>query len=180
MTGIRRVTRRRFLRRATTGAAAAWAGPAIVPSSVLGLDGQVAPSNRVTVGMIGMGRQALAYNLSVVLRWPDSEVVALCDADRWRLGMVPDQAAKRFGADAPGVAALKNEKRDFIDCVKTRGRTMEDAEVGHRATSLCQIGYIAVQVGEKLQWDPGTERFVGNDDANRLLSRPPGRQPWRV
>jgi len=74
---------------------------------------------------------------------------------------------------------LKDEKRDFIDAIKTRGRTLEDAEVGHRTTSLCQLGHIAIQIGRKLQWDPDTERFINDDTANRLLSRPM-RSPWRL
>ena len=57
---------------------------------------------------------------------------------------------------------------------------MEDVEVGHRATSLCQLGYIAVQTGEKLKWDPEAERFLNSEAANKLLTRPPGREPWRV
>ena len=72
---------------------------------------------------------------------------------------------------------LKDEKRDFIDAVKTRGPTLEDAEVGHRTTSLCQIGHIAIQVGHKLHWDPQAERFTNDDVANRLLGRPM-RSPW--
>ena len=44
----------------------------------------VAPSNRITVGMIGLGRQCLAYNLPFFVKQPDCEVVALCDVDRWR------------------------------------------------------------------------------------------------
>jgi predicted dehydrogenase len=74
---------------------------------------------------------------------------------------------------------LKSEKRDFIDAVKTRGQTLADAEVGHRTTSLCQIGHIAVQTGRKLRWDPEAERFTNDDTANRLLSRPI-RSPWRL
>ncbi|GAF81232.1 unnamed protein product, partial [marine sediment metagenome] len=74
---------------------------------------------------------------------------------------------------------LKDEKRDFIDAVKTRGQTLADAEVGHRTTSLCQLGHIAIQLGRKLRWDPDTERFVNEDSANRLLSRPM-RSPWRL
>ena len=74
---------------------------------------------------------------------------------------------------------LKGEKRDFIDAVKTRGRTLADAEVGHRTTSLCQVGYIAIQVGRKLEWDPDAERFVNDETANRLLGRPM-RSPWRL
>lgn len=75
---------------------------------------------------------------------------------------------------------LKNEKRDFIDCVKTRACTMQDAEVGHRATSLCLLGLIACQTGQKLKWDPAKERFLNSDDANRLLTSPPAREPWSV
>jgi myo-inositol 2-dehydrogenase/D-chiro-inositol 1-dehydrogenase len=74
---------------------------------------------------------------------------------------------------------LKSEKRDFIDAVKTRGRTLADAEVGHRTNSLCQIGHIAIQLGKKLQWDPDAEKFIGDDTANRLLCRPM-RSPWRL
>jgi len=74
---------------------------------------------------------------------------------------------------------LKSEKRDFVDAVKTRGQTLADAEVGHRTTSLCQLGHIAIQVGRKLKWDPDTEKFINDETANRLLSRPM-RSPWRL
>ncbi|MBN2137870.1 MAG: Gfo/Idh/MocA family oxidoreductase [Sedimentisphaerales bacterium] len=72
---------------------------------------------------------------------------------------------------------LKNEKRDFIDAVKTRSRTLADAEVGHRTTSLCQLGHIAIQTGMKLKWDPDAEKFTNSETANRLLRRPM-RSPW--
>ena len=67
---------------------------------------------------------------------------------------------------------LKSEKRDFIDAVKVRGQTLEDAEVGHRTTSLCLLGHIAIQIGEKLQWDPDKERFLNSDAANDLIDKP--------
>jgi myo-inositol 2-dehydrogenase / D-chiro-inositol 1-dehydrogenase len=72
---------------------------------------------------------------------------------------------------------FKSDKRDFIDAVKTRGQSLEDAEVGHRTTSLCQIGHIAIQVGGKLQWDPDKETFPSSPDANNLLHRKM-RNPW--
>ncbi|MBN2271651.1 MAG: Gfo/Idh/MocA family oxidoreductase [Sedimentisphaerales bacterium] len=74
---------------------------------------------------------------------------------------------------------LKGEKRDFIDAVKTRGQTLADAETGHRTTSLCQLGHIAIRTGRKLRWDPDAETFTNNETANRLLSRPM-RSPWRL
>jgi len=65
----------------------------------------------------------------------------------------------------------KSDKRDFIDCVKSREETLEPAEVGHRVTSLCHLGHIAIQVGGKLGWDPVEERFTNNDDANRWIDK---------
>jgi predicted dehydrogenase len=75
---------------------------------------------------------------------------------------------------------LKGEKRDFLDSVKSRKPTMEDAEVGHRTTSLCHLGLIAVQVGGRLRWDPDKEVFLNSDEANALRSNPPGREPWGI
>ncbi len=72
---------------------------------------------------------------------------------------------------------LKDEKQDFIDAVKTRGRTLEDAEVGHRTTSLGLLGQIAIEVGVALKWDPKRERFLNSDDANQRLTRTV-RAPW--
>ncbi len=74
----------------------------------------------------------------------------------------------------------KNEKHDFLDCVKARSQTLQDAEVGHRSSSIGQLGYIACQVERKLTWDPAAERFAGDDEANGLLRLPPGRAPWNV
>ena len=73
---------------------------------------------------------------------------------------------------------LKSEKQDFIDAVKTRGNTLEDAEVGHRTTSLCHLGHIAIQVKGKLRWDPDAERFTNSDAANGMLTRSL-RPPWQ-
>jgi myo-inositol 2-dehydrogenase / D-chiro-inositol 1-dehydrogenase len=92
----------------------------------------------------------------------------------------PELAAATPDEDAEHWVPVKNEKHDFIDCVKSGERTMEDAEVGHRATSLCQIGLIAARVGETLRWDPGRERFVDNEAANKLLGPYPARQAWDV
>ncbi len=66
----------------------------------------------------------------------------------------------------------KTDKQDFIDCVKTRSETLEPAEVGHRVTSLCHLGHIAIQVGKRLRWDPESERFLNSDEANAMLDRP--------
>ena len=71
----------------------------------------------------------------------------------------------------------KDEKQDFVDCVKSRSQPIADAEVGHRTNSIGLLGVIAAQVGEPLEWDPDRERFR-NDAANELLERKI-REEWR-
>ena len=76
------------------GAAGALAAfPTIVPSSVLG---SAAPSNRITVGMVGMGRQALYANLKPFLHSEDAKVVAVCDVDKWRLDRAKSEVDKHY------------------------------------------------------------------------------------
>ena len=50
---------------------------------------------------------------------------------------------------------LRSERVDFIDAVKSRGQTMEDAEVGQRTISICHLAHIGVKRnGKALKWDP--------------------------
>ena len=72
-----RVTRRRFL--STLGTVAAT--PLIVPAAVLGGEGAVAPSERITIGMIGTGNQGTAHT-RVLVRMAQAQIVALCDPVR--------------------------------------------------------------------------------------------------
>ncbi len=74
---------------------------------------------------------------------------------------------------------LKSERVDFIEAVRSRGRTMEDAEIGQRTISICHLAHIGVKRnGALLKWELAAERFTNDDDANRLLSGPEGRAPW--
>ncbi len=70
-----------------------------------------------------------------------------------------------------------NHYRNFIDCVLSRKDPVEPVEVGHRVTSVCHLGNIAMKLDRRLKWDPVAERFIGDDEANRMLSRP-HRAPW--
>lgn len=70
-------TRRQFLRN-SAAVAGALALPAVVPSSVLGLAGEVAPSNRVVLGCIGLGIQGKG-NMGAFRGNPEVRVAAVCD-----------------------------------------------------------------------------------------------------
>jgi myo-inositol 2-dehydrogenase/D-chiro-inositol 1-dehydrogenase len=67
--------------------------------------------------------------------------------------------------------AIINHMGNFFDCVKTRKTPISDVESQHRSVSTCHLGNIAMKVGRTLKWDPEKERFVGDDEANKLLAR---------
>ena len=68
---------------------------------------------------------------------------------------------------------------NFIDCIKTHRETAAPVEVGHRSTSICNLGNIAMTLKRRLDWDLQTERFKNDDDANRMLCRAM-RSPWHL
>jgi predicted dehydrogenase len=83
-----------------TGVAAAAIGfPAIVPSRVLGRN---APSNRINIGQIGVGRIARVHDLREVFKHADAHVVAVCDVDSRRLiagrDLIDSTYAEQLGA----------------------------------------------------------------------------------
>jgi len=70
-------------------------------------------------------------------------------------------------------------EKNFVDCIKSGKKTITPIEVAHRSCSVCLIGGIALKLGRKLQWNPKTEQFVNDDEANKLLSYPM-RKPWSL
>ena len=51
--------------------------------------------------------------------------------------------------------------------------------VGHRSVTIAHIGNIAMMLGRKLRWDPQSERFVDDSEADKMLSRRQ-REPWTI
>ncbi len=90
-----RGSRRDFLRRGLT-AGGAVAAPMIIPSSALGLDGAVPPSERVVVGGIGIGNRG-TYDLNCFLQQPDVQFAAICDVKENRRLAVKKIADEHHG-----------------------------------------------------------------------------------
>jgi len=75
--------------------------------------------------------------------------------------------------------ASPGHHRNFLDCIKTRQPAAASAEVGHHATTTCNLVEISARLGRKVNWDAQSQRFTGDESANHLLSRAM-RAPWRV
>jgi len=69
--------------------------------------------------------------------------------------------------------------RDFVHCVKTRKQPRSNAAAAAQAHIACHAAYIAFQLGRKLTFDPATDSFINDDEANRMRSRA-WREPWHL
>ncbi len=119
-----RLTRRDMLRRTAT-AAGSLAVPLVCRSTVLGLDGATAPSNRLTVGSIGVGMMGRGH-FSILADNPEVQLLALSDVDPWRRDHSTKLLEQKYAARQPsgqfhGFKAYNDFRellaRDDIDAV---------------------------------------------------------------
>ena len=88
-------SRRAFLRRSAAVAALAVAAPTIIPSSALGDATVAAPSERLGVGFIGMGKQCGGH-LGYITGRKDTQTLAVCDVDTTRRENALAEVAKKY------------------------------------------------------------------------------------
>ncbi len=101
----REISRRLFIKNVAGTAAAAIAFPYIVPTSALGRAGNAAPSERITLGFIGAGKQS-KHLMRSFLNSPGTHVLAVCDVDKLKLArgkkIVEDHYAGKSGDSYKG------------------------------------------------------------------------------
>ena len=73
----------------------------------------------------------------------------------------------------------RDHQQNFLDCVRSRAKTIAPAETAHRSASVGHLGVIAMEVGRKIKWDPATETILGDPEAERLLGHS-YRKPWQM
>jgi predicted dehydrogenase len=61
---------------------------------------------------------------------------------------------------------------DWLMSIKSRKDPAAPVEAGHRSCAACLVAHIAMRLGRTVKWDPEKERFLSDDEANRMLSRP--------
>ena len=80
--------------------------------------------------------------------------------------------------NAPDTQNIRELFADFLASIKSGRRAVCDIEKGHLSTNMSLFGMLSWKVGRSVQWDGEKERIVGDDEANKLLSRP-YRAPWK-
>jgi myo-inositol 2-dehydrogenase / D-chiro-inositol 1-dehydrogenase len=74
-------------------------------------------------------------------------------------------------ARAGKLDAIVNHMGNFFDCIQSRRLPISDVEDQHRSVSTCHLGNISMRLGRALQWNPATEQFVNDPEANKWLRR---------
>lgn len=175
---------------------ARWALGATGPTAVSAFGGRYA----IKDGGQTPDVQEVLYNFpSAVVSWSGREVNRLRDEylvfhgtkaslsimrngyqilpETWRKKEQPEVPAQTVKAPTNDATAL--HVRNFLDCVKSRKRPVADVEEGHLTANMCHLGNIATRLGRSLQWDAAKEQFIGDKEANGMLSRP-YRKPWKL
>lgn len=71
------------------------------------------------------------------------------------------------------------QQDDWLNAIRTRSKPICDVAIGYRSASVCHLGNIAYWINRPLKWDPDNVRFIDDDEANRMLTRPM-RSPWTL
>ena len=129
----RRISRRQWLRRGLQ-TMAGLAAPVVLPAQVLGREGRLPPSERITMGFAGLGGQgsghlfggAWTYLPGGYLARPDVQVLAVCDVLQTRAENARQRVAAHYqeqtgSGSYPGIAAYDDFRemirRDDLDAV---------------------------------------------------------------
>ncbi|MBI9018667.1 MAG: Gfo/Idh/MocA family oxidoreductase [Phycisphaerae bacterium] len=85
-----------------------------------------------------------------------------------------------IGPDEIHLEVSPEHHLNWLQSLKSRKQPIAPVEVAHRSCSACLLSHISMKMpGVKLKWNPKTEKFVGNDKANGMLTRPQ-RYPYGV
>ena len=84
----------------------------------------------------------------------------------------PRILASETGENETKLYRVDDQHGNWLDCIQSRNEPVSPVETGHRACTVCLIIHIAMKLGRRLYWNPDTERFINDDEANAMLSRP--------
>jgi predicted dehydrogenase len=103
----------------------------------------------------------------------------IVDGNGWEI--VPEPMNKELQAEKHegGPDGRSAHVRNFLDCIKSREKPVENLEIGHFVSTVAHLGNIALRTGDTLEWDAEKERCIGNRAANQLVSAN-YRAPWKL
>ena len=98
--------------------------------------------------------------------------------DDWG-NITPKSMLRDLSVSGVGYTYMAGHVRNFLDCVRSRRQPVSGPEISLRSHTIAHCANLCLRLDRKLQWDPESERFVKDDDANRMRARTM-RTPWTV
>lgn len=68
---------------------------------------------------------------------------------------------------------------NWLDSIRSRQRAASTAEIAHRTCTVCLLQHISMKLKRKLNWNPRLEKFINDEEANAMISRPQ-RKPYNI
>jgi len=62
-------------------------------------------------------------------------------------------------------------EQNFLECMRSRKPPHADVEIGRMSTTLCHLGNISQKLGRDVRFDPKTETFGSDAEANAMLTK---------
>ena len=87
----------------------------------------------------------------------------------------PKIITSKIGPDEIHLYESSDHHGNWLESVRSRKQPIAPIEVGHRSCSTCLLHHVTMKLGRTVKWDPVKERFINDDEANSMLSRP---QRW--
>lgn len=84
-----------------------------------------------------------------------------------------------IGPDEFHARTSDNHYQNFLDCIRSGDEPVAPAEIAHRSATVCHLVNHCLILGRPLHWNPLTERFVNDAEANAVISRKM-RAPWHL
>jgi hypothetical protein len=77
-----------------------------------------------------------------------------------------------IGPDEFHFIVSKDHHGNWLEAIRDNKPTIAPVEEAHRSCSACLVHHIVMKLDRKVYWDPKTEKFKNDDEANSKLSRP--------
>jgi hypothetical protein len=73
----------------------------------------------------------------------------------------------------PETTGDRGHVANFYSAIRSNepGSLRAPIEEGHVSCGMCLLGNIAYRVGREVRFDPATEKFISDAEANQLLTR---------
>jgi len=91
----------------------------------------------------------------------------------------PKLSKVRFTENDIRLTRSSHHAGNLLECIRSGRETVCPIDHAVQADILCHISDVAIRLKRPVTWDPATEHFINDDEANRMLVRSM-RSPWRL